>query len=124
MKNAIDETERRRKKQQAYNVLHGIQPASIEKRITEIIDGVYSGTQQRSKGHRMGRRTKTTAMAGDFSDTPTDLGKTIDSMEKQMYEHARALEFAQAANLRDDIADLKRRHLVESPLNQLSPASN
>jgi len=124
MKNAIDETERRRKKQQAYNVLHGIQPASIEKRITEIIDGVYSGTQQRSKGHRTGRRTMTRAVSGDFSDTPTDLGKTIDSMEKQMYEHARALEFEQAANLRDDIADLKRRHLVESPLNQLSPASN
>ena len=124
MKNAIDETERRRKKQQAYNVLHGIQPASIEKRITEIIDGVYSGTQHRSKGYRSGRRTMTRAVSGDFSDTPTDLGKTIDSMEKQMYEHARALEFEQAANLRDDIADLKRRHLVESPLNQLSPASN
>ena len=63
-------------------------------------------------------------MVGDSLRLPDDLGKTIDKMEKQMYEHARALEFEQAASLRDDITDLKRRYFVDAPVARERSAMN
>ena len=124
MRKAIDETERRRNKQHAYNIRHGIKPTSIQKRVTEIIDGVYSGTQQRNKSYGKSRAANRDAVVGNSFRLPDDLGKTIDKMEKQMYEHARALEFEQAASLRDDITDLKRRFFVEPPIARPRPTLN
>ena len=93
-------------------MLHGISPATIEKRITEIIDGVYEKTQQPS-GNRLGNAATMGPNTGEVKiKSAGDLGRLIDSLEKQMYEHARALEFEQAAQLRDSISQLKKRHFI------------
>ena len=112
MQRAIDETERRREKQEAHNIRHGILPATIEKRITEFIDGVYEKPQKagRTRFDRAGTIGHITA---DIEiKSAGDLGRLIDGLEKQMYDHARALEFEQAAQLRDSISELKKRHFT------------
>ncbi len=112
MQRAIDETERRREKQEAPNIRHGILPATIEKRITEFIDGVYEKPQKagRTRFDRAGTIGHITA---DIEiKSAGDLGRVIDGLEKQMYDHARALEFEQAAQLRDSISELKKRHFT------------
>ena len=112
MQRAIDETERRREKQEAHNIRHGISPATIKKRITEIIDGVYEKAQQ-AGGTRFGKAgTIDPNIANIEIKSAGDLGRLIDGLEKQMYDHARALEFEQAAQIRDSISELKKRHFT------------
>ena len=112
MQRAIDETERRREKQEAHNIRHGISPATIKKRITEIIDGVYEKAQQ-AGGTGFGKAgTIDPNIANIEIKSAGDLGRLIDGLEKQMYDHARALEFEQAAQLRDSISELKKRHFT------------
>ena len=110
MQRAIDETERRREKQRAFNVLHNIVPRSVVKPVTEIIDGVmFEGDPRKS-----GRSAKVTlGRAG--GDNVVDLSaeefkRRVRELEEQMYAFARDLEFEQAARLRDEIATLKDRH--------------
>ena len=95
-------------------MLHGISPATIEKQITEIIDGVYEKTQQpgRNKRGNVGK-VDPNSVEGRIKSA-SDLGRLINGLEKQMYEHARALEFEQAAQLRDSISELKKRHFTAS----------
>ena len=117
MQRAIDETERRREKQEAHNIRHGISPATIEKRITEIIDGVYEKAQQ-AGGTRLGKAgTIDPNIANIEIKSAGDLGRLIDGLEKQMYDHARALEFEQAAQLRDSISELKKRHFIANSMS-------
>jgi excinuclease ABC subunit B len=117
MQRAIDETDRRREKQEAHNIRHGISPATIEKRITEIIDGVYEKAQQ-AGGTRLGKAgTVDPNIANMEIKSAGDLGRLIDGLEKQMYDHARALEFEQAAQLRDSISELKKRHFTASSMS-------
>lgn len=114
MQRAIDETNRRREKQQAYNKTHGIVPKGISKSVTDILEGAMSGGANRRGGGRKvadarGSYTKDTP-AGSLS--ATQLAKQIEVLEQQMYEHARNLEFEDAALLRDRLQDLKQQHLV------------
>lgn len=109
MREAIDETERRRHKQVAYNDSHGITPRGVEKAVREIIDGVVD------RGKRQTKQSLTKLgvadAAGKYEDlTPKELGKMFKSLEKKMYDHARNLEFEQAAQIRDQIAELKQLH--------------
>ncbi|KPJ96837.1 MAG: excinuclease ABC subunit B [Gammaproteobacteria bacterium SG8_15] len=111
MRAAMDETGRRREKQVAYNKEHGITPQTIKKRIKDIIEAVPGRGPK--GGKRMGARDA--VMIEDEAATyqamgAGSLGKVIAKMEKQMFDHARNLEFEEAAALRDKIDAIKRNH--------------
>ncbi|TVO53299.1 excinuclease ABC subunit UvrB [Denitromonas halophila] len=101
MRRAMAETERRREKQTAYNLEHGITPASVVKRIKDIIDGVYAPQDDVSKA---------TGKAAPVDYSAMDekaLARAIRQLEKQMQTHARNLEFEEAAKLRDELFRLR-----------------
>ncbi|MEJ2516179.1 MAG: excinuclease ABC subunit UvrB [Gammaproteobacteria bacterium] len=110
MKTAIDETNRRRAKQLAFNKAHGITPQTIVKRIADIMEGARPEGQKGGRG-RAGRG-KGGAQAGPRlvaeSLTPEEIMKRIGKLEAEMYRHARDLEFEDAARLRDEIDQLRR----------------
>ncbi len=102
MARAIHETERRRDKQMAFNQANGITPRGVVKRVRDLIDGVYSdkGDDKVLQGLALGE---------DLSLLDEkEAAKRIKQLEKQMLEHARNLEFEQAAQTRDQIARIKR----------------
>jgi excinuclease ABC subunit B len=103
MKKAIGETERRRVKQVAHNELNGITPRSIQKKVRDLIDGVYS--EKASK--EMEKQELQRAMTQDMSEK--DVAREIKRLERQMLEHARNLEFEKAARVRDQLAILKEQ---------------
>ncbi|MGD7003296.1 excinuclease ABC subunit UvrB [Corynebacterium halotolerans] len=108
MQNAIDETERRREKQVAYNTEHGIDPQPLRKKIADILDQVYENTGDEAPA---GSLDGDAAVAGrpDVSDMPADqIQKLIDDMSAQMGAAARELKFELAGRLRDEIAELKK----------------
>lgn len=100
MRKAIGETERRRAKQIAFNTENGITPRSVQKRIKDLIDGVYSEESGRDEAKLLAA-----AKVEDLSEK--DLAKRIAQLEKQMLEHARNLEFEQAARIRDQLGQLR-----------------
>jgi excinuclease ABC subunit B len=103
MRRAIDETNRRRAKQVAFNAARGITPRGVTKRIKDIIDGVYDPrTAHRELKAAQGE-------AGYRAMSETDLAKEIRRLEKTMLEHARNLEFEQAAQARDELRLLKEK---------------
>jgi excinuclease ABC subunit B len=101
MRRAIDETERRRAKQIAHNIEHGITAIGIKKQIKELIDGVYSPQQARDNLDN----EKETAKIESMSEK--QIGKEIKRLEKLMLDHARNLEFEKAAQVRDQLHVLK-----------------
>ena len=105
MRRAIDETERRRARQIAFNTEHGITPRGVVKQVRDLIDGVYSEKASREAEQRELER----AMVSDMSER--DLGKEIKRLEKLMMEHAKNLEFEQAARVRDQLALLREQVL-------------
>ncbi|MEM5344705.1 excinuclease ABC subunit UvrB [Paraburkholderia azotifigens] len=103
MKRAIDETERRRAKQMAFNEERGIVPRGVVKRIKDIIDGVYNVDEARAELKEQQVRAK-------FEDmSEKQLAKELKRLEKQMMEHAKNLEFEKAAQMRDQLALLRQR---------------
>jgi excinuclease ABC subunit B len=115
MKKAIGETERRREKQIAHNLAHGITPRSIQKQIRDLIDGVYSEKASKEKEKQELQR----ALVEDMSEK--DISKRIKQMEKQMLEHARNLEFEKAARVRDQLALLKEQAFGASVHDNVVP---
>ena len=103
MRRAIDETERRRVKQTAYNVEHGIEPKSVKKQVREMIDGVYDATSAKQEL----RAAQEKARYGEMGEK--DIAREIKRLEKAMLDHARNLEFEQAAQARDQLAQLKEQ---------------
>jgi excinuclease ABC subunit B len=101
MKKAIGETERRRAKQVAHNELHGITPKGVFKQVRDLIDGVYS----EKAGKEAQEREIEKARIEDMSER--DIAKEIKRLEKLMMEHARNLEFENAARVRDQLANLR-----------------
>ncbi len=103
MQRAIDETDRRRKVQVAYNEEHGITPKGVVKKIVDVMEAGDSGADKRKKG------------AGKVKSEDTDwsllsaveASRRLKKLEKQMYEHARNLEFEQAAQVRDQLEQLR-----------------
>jgi excinuclease ABC subunit B len=124
MRHAIDETNRRRLLQVEFNEANGIDPQTVRKRVTDIIqalrgedEGVAAGGRQR-KGRaptpargRAGRRGGEPAVAGMPKD---DLVRLIAQLEEEMHEAAKDLRFEYAARLRDEVADLRRELRVMS----------
>jgi excinuclease ABC subunit B len=101
MRKAMGETERRRTKQLAFNAEHGIVPRGISKKVRELIDGVVSDKA------RDALALPVEAAVEGLSEK--EMGRRIQQLEKQMYDHARNLEFEQAARLRDQLAQLKEQ---------------
>lgn len=106
MKKAMDETERRRTKQLAHNAAHGITPRGIVKRVRDLIDGVYSEKAGKD-AERLEQEAMQRAQVEEMSEK--DISREIKRLEKQMLEHARNLEFEQAARVRDQLTRLKDR---------------
>ncbi|WP_369601577.1 excinuclease ABC subunit UvrB [Hahella sp. SMD15-11] len=110
MKRAIDETERRRQKQIAYNEKHGITPTALNKKVADIMEGAVPG-RSRSK-----TRQKVAEPEGSYDLdvtqlTPENLARTLKALEEAMFEAARNLEFEKAAQLRDQLNTLKHKGL-------------
>ncbi|MGH1536748.1 MAG: excinuclease ABC subunit UvrB [Gammaproteobacteria bacterium] len=105
MQKAIEETNRRREKQVAHNKKHGITPKGIKKNIADIMEGAYKMPYELSKG---ASRKKVAEEIYEYSRMSPEQGmKKVSQLEQTMYEHAKNLEFEQAANIRDEIARLK-----------------
>ncbi|HET7774292.1 MAG TPA: excinuclease ABC subunit UvrB [Burkholderiaceae bacterium] len=103
MKAAIDETNRRRERQIAFNAEHGITPRGVVKQIKELIDGVFSQSDSRKEQKAADARKSYEALS------EKDLGKEIKRLEKLMMEAARNLEFERAAQLRDQLSLLREQ---------------
>jgi len=106
MRKAIDETQRRRVKQVAHNLAHGITPRSIVKEVRDLIDGVYS-EKAGKEAEKLERDAMQRAQVEDMSEK--DISREIKRLEKLMMEHARNLEFEKAARVRDQLAILKEQ---------------
>jgi excinuclease ABC subunit B len=104
MQRAIDETERRRNKQLAFNEEHGISPVSITKAVANVMEGAYSDAPPSVQ-----EQSRIADVAARYKDmNPEQVMQKIRRIEQKMYEHARNLEFEEAAKLRDDIQELRR----------------
>ena len=103
MKAAIEETDRRRAKQVAFNLAHGIEPKSVSKRIKDMIDGVYDATEAKEVLRAVAEETKFDALS------EKQLDQRIKKVEKEMLEAAKNLEFERAASLRDELKTLRDR---------------
>jgi excinuclease ABC subunit B len=104
MQQCIDETNRRRKIQQAYNKRHGITPQTIQKDITRIFD---SGNEKKDTA------IDHVAQAIEAYKSLDDIDSAVNSLKKQMNEAAKDLEFEKAANLRDQIRALQKLIVLE-----------
>jgi excinuclease ABC subunit B len=106
MKRAIDETERRRAKQIAFNAANGITPKGVQKKIKEMIDGVYSAAAQKAMLNDVGL-SEDAAKVESMSEK--QISKEIKRLEKLMVDHAKNLEFEKAAQVRDQLHVLKQQ---------------
>ncbi|MDM5059642.1 excinuclease ABC subunit UvrB [Aeromonas rivipollensis] len=110
MKVAIEETERRRALQHAHNLEHGITPKGLNKSVGDVMD--MGGSRTAGKPGRGSR--KAAEPQGEYhARSASEIAKEIKRMEEQMFQHARDLEFEQAAAMRDQIQRL-RGELIES----------
>jgi excinuclease ABC subunit B len=114
MRHAISETMRRRQKQIAYNTEHGIDPQTVRKKVTDILEMIRmrAGDEESDGGRSRGRgrgRGRQSAAKTDRLDLPRDeLGRLIQSLTDEMHDAARDLRFEEAARLRDEIHEMKR----------------
>ena len=104
MRKALDETDRRREKQRAHNDEHGITPQGIEKTIRDINDSIRQQVAEEEAPY-----TATSELPRD------ELARLIKEIERQMREAAKALDFERAALLRDQVVELRRELVGESP---------
>ena len=111
MRKAINETNRRRKRQMEYNEEHGIDPQTIRKKVSDILDLIQS-----SDAPSVDTRTRELRRKENLDLTTPDLRRLIQSLEEEMNEAAVELRFEYAARLRDEINDLKRelREIMEA----------
>ena len=110
MRRAIDETDRRRVRQIAYNKQHKITPVGVKRQVIDILEGARSaparGRKQVRVADKKAKYRSNTALSRD------ELEKQIIALEKQMFAHARDLEFEEAAHLRDRIEELRQEFVA------------
>ena len=106
MKRALEETKRRRELQTVYNKEHGIDPQTIRKAVSDILEMVRPGAVSNKAKNRKRNSVK---LADQLSDMPReDLRRLVHTLEEEMSEAAEELQFEYAARLRDEIKELKR----------------
>ena len=115
MQVAIDETNRRREKQEEYNAEHGIVPRQVVRQIMDVMEGArdegQAGKGRASKGK--GKARQVAEPVADYTGMdPVKAAARLQEMEQRMYQHARDLEFEDAARLRDEIRKLKEASLA------------
>ncbi|WP_372873367.1 excinuclease ABC subunit UvrB [Shewanella sp.] len=110
MARAMAETDRRRTKQMQFNQEHGIIPRGVVKKITDVMDVGDKSAPSRGAGKSSARASGAKPLV---KQDPHQIAVTIDALEKRMHQHARDLEFEQAAALRDEIHGL-RQQLLEA----------
>ncbi|WP_153446752.1 excinuclease ABC subunit UvrB [Vibrio algicola] len=115
MKKAIDETDRRRAKQHAYNESIGATPQALTKSIQDIMELSHVGTRKGKKASNVVSLSKVAEQAAEYQAlTPQQLDKRITQLENEMYQHAQNLEFEQAAHKRDEIEKLRAQFITNS----------
>jgi excinuclease ABC subunit B len=108
MRRALDETERRRTKQIAYNASHGITPQTIRKAVADILEGAYPGAPMRARDY-----ARVAEEVAEYANlTPQQMARKLKELEKEMYRYAKGLEFEKAAAVRDRIRELQGRGLA------------
>ena len=111
MRAAIDETDRRRAKQVRFNAEHGITPIGIVKDIPDIMESARAIPGRATTNRRSGDRR-----AGDrrriAPESPAELGKLLAKLEREMLDHAKNLEFEEAAALRDEISTIRDQQFM------------
>lgn len=114
MQRAIDETDRRRAKQEAYNAANNLVPQGIVKAIPDVLEGAMSSAKGKRKQQRAVAEQKVQYEVGHeaHSLSPAQLARRLKSMEEKMYEHARNLEFEEASVVRDALEVLKHSEFV------------
>ncbi|MEM6651792.1 MAG: excinuclease ABC subunit UvrB [Pseudomonadota bacterium] len=113
MQRAMDETERRREKQQAYNLEHGITPTTIQREVADILGelGEKPGGRTQLKGGKSRKKAVAEAQVAYDAGQGHNLKAVIADLEKQMREAAANLEFEDAARLRDEVKKLREEEL-------------
>ena len=123
MERAINETERRRRKQSDWNRAHNITPKTIQKDVQEMIDGVARETgKPKQKWLQEDYALFSTDGESRIAESPAKLSRKLKALEKQMYQHARDLEFEEAAVVRDEILTLKKQHFGDAAMVQAAAA--
>ncbi|MCZ6616830.1 MAG: excinuclease ABC subunit UvrB [Gammaproteobacteria bacterium] len=111
MERALAETNRRRAKQADFNEVHGITPRSIQKRVSDVMEGARS-QRPGSARNRTSRGKRGVSPVVELPEDPKALGKLLKSLEDRMMEHAKDLEFEQAAQVRDQIDEIRQERLL------------
>ncbi len=111
MERALTETNRRRIKQAAFNEEHGITPRSIQKSVADVMEGARSQRPGTARGRTLRSRSGVKPLP-DVPEDPKALGKLLKTLEERMMEHAKDLEFEQAAEVRDQITEIRKLRLL------------
>jgi excinuclease ABC subunit B len=110
MERAIGETNRRREKQEEFNALHGIVPKGVKKSVADIMEGAHAPGARGKRGGAKARKVaeeKAEYGRSLAAMTPAQREKEVKRLEQKMFEHAKNLEFEEAAQVRDELAALK-----------------
>lgn len=112
MQRAMDETQRRRDKQLAFNAEHNISPVTIHKSVADILEGAQApGSRSRKHQKKVAEAAAEYDLSG-LPESPEVLEKEISALQKKMYEAAKNLEFEEAARLRDRLQQLENMRLA------------
>ena len=117
MQRALDETDRRRARQVEFNQVHGITPKGIQKAVTDVMEGAHAPLPGRARGRRVAEPKR--RYAKDIPEDPVALGKLMKKLEEQMLQHARDLEFEEAAAVRDELHAIRQERLFDGELGGL-----